>query len=306
MKQSLVSICCITYNHASLIRRCLDGFLMQMPPSAVAPNAQLGDWLEILIHDDASTDGTTEIIKEYAAKYPDVIFPMYENENQYTRGGAGKMELFNYNRAHGTYMAYCEGDDFWTDAHKLQKQVDFLEAHPEYSVCWHRCKQMILETSEYRNDECGDLLQGREGIDIDLDTYFSKWYTQPLSMVFRFALFDPHCCEQYRYYRDEHEQYHLLKKGKGYLFAFEGGVYVKHGGGMFTSMSDTILDDTCKKVAQELYYVNKDEYTKRFYETVLQRQIYWMKDAFMKKFMYSWELFRLQGDLKQLIKNIVR
>ncbi len=72
----LISICCQTYNHASYIRECIDGFLMQQTTFPV----------EILIHDDASSDGTDNIIREYEAKYPDLIFPIYQTENQYSRG----------------------------------------------------------------------------------------------------------------------------------------------------------------------------------------------------------------------------
>jgi glycosyltransferase involved in cell wall biosynthesis len=93
--------------------------------------------IEILIHDDCSTDGTTEIIREYEAKYPDLIFPLYEEENQYQQGKAAEIDFYNYRRARGKYIAYCEGDDYWTDPLKLQKQVDFMEANPEYSVCFH-------------------------------------------------------------------------------------------------------------------------------------------------------------------------
>ena len=99
----LVSICCLTYNHANFIRDCLDGFLAQ----------QTNFPIEILIHDDASTDGTDHIIRQYTARHPDLIFPLYETQNQYTRGYAGKMDIhFNYSRARGKYIAYCEGDDY--------------------------------------------------------------------------------------------------------------------------------------------------------------------------------------------------
>ena len=124
MEAPLVSICCLTYNHVPFIRKCLDGFLMQQTDFPI----------EILIHDDCSTDGTTEIIRQYEAKYPELIFPLYEEENQYSRGGAGKMDLYNYRRARGKYIAYCEGDDYWTDPLKLQKQVDFLEVFALFSA----------------------------------------------------------------------------------------------------------------------------------------------------------------------------
>ena len=296
MTTPLVSVCCITYNHASFIRKCLDGFLMQQTDFPI----------EILIHDDCSTDGTTEIIREYEAKYPDLIFPLYEEENQYSMGGAGKMDLYNYTRARGKYIAYCEGDDYWTDPLKLQKQVDFMEANPDYSVCWHRCKQFIIETGEYIDDRCGAILNDKAGIEIDLDTYFSQWYTQPLTMVFRREAYDDSWREQYELYRDEHELYHLLKNGKGYLFSFYGGIYVRHSGGIYTSLTKSSQGETSLKVAKELYQVNKDKYTKRFYASILQWQIYENKDSFCKKWKYSWSLFCVEWKLKRLIRNLIR
>lgn len=296
MKAPLVSICCLTYNHAPFIKKCLDGFLMQ----------ETNFPIEILIHDDCSTDGTIEIIEDYTAKYPELIFPLYEEENQYSRGGAGKMDLYNYRRARGKYIAYCEGDDYWTYSLKLQKQVDFMEANPEYSVCWHRSKQFFVETGEYIEDKCTAVLKGKDGVDIDLNTYFSQWYTQPLTMVFRREVLDESWRKQYKLYRDEHELYHLLKKGKGYLFAFEGGVYVKHDGGIYTSLTNSIQGETSLRVAKELYEINKDQYTRKFYASILQWQIYENKDSFRKKWKYSWALFFVEKRIKRLIRNIIR
>jgi glycosyltransferase involved in cell wall biosynthesis len=128
-KNPLVSICTITYNHSQYIKECLDGFLMQRT------NFQF----EVLIHDDASTDGTEEIIREYEAKYPEIIKPIYEKENQWVKGRRGSM-VFNLPRSRGKYIALCEGDDYWTDPLKLQKQVDFLEENPDYSLCFHASK----------------------------------------------------------------------------------------------------------------------------------------------------------------------
>lgn len=124
----LVSISCITYNHAPYIRACLDGFLMQQTNFA----------FEVVIHDDASTDGTKEIIEEYTAKYPSVFFPVYQYKNQYSQGVRGMMARFNFPRCRGKYIALCEGDDYWTDPLKLQKQVDFLEVNPDYTICFHK------------------------------------------------------------------------------------------------------------------------------------------------------------------------
>src|SRR5690606_940515 len=128
MDNIVVSISCITYNHGHYIRECLDGILMQ----------QCDFTFEILIHDDASTDETQEIIKEYQEKFPDIIKPVFQNENQYSQGIRGLMSRFNFPRAKGKYIAICEGDDYWTDPLKLQKQVDFLEENPNYNISFHR------------------------------------------------------------------------------------------------------------------------------------------------------------------------
>lgn len=123
----VVSICCITYNQASYIRDALDGFIKQKTEYPY----------EVLIHDDASTDGTAEIIREYAERYPDRIFPILQTQNQYSIGNTSVSGLFNFPRVRGRYVAMCEGDDYWTDETKLQRQVDFMEAHPDCSLCLH-------------------------------------------------------------------------------------------------------------------------------------------------------------------------
>ncbi|GAB2481149.1 MAG: glycosyltransferase [Cytophagales bacterium] len=123
--QPLVSISCITYNHAPYLRQCFEGFLSQ----------KVDFPFEIVLYDDASTDETVSIIKEYTEKYPS-LFQVYLNqENQYSKGIRGMNMKFNLHRSRGKYIAFCEGDDFWTDPEKLQKQVDFLEKNPSYSIC---------------------------------------------------------------------------------------------------------------------------------------------------------------------------
>lgn len=122
----LVSICSITYNHAPYIRQCLEGFLMQKTNFP----------FEVIINDDCSTDGTTEILREYAEKYPDIIKPIYHDENLYSKGQRGFYKKFCFPKAEGEYIALCEGDDYWIDPLKLQKQVDFLEENPEYVMVY--------------------------------------------------------------------------------------------------------------------------------------------------------------------------
>lgn len=120
----LVSIVTLAFNHGRYLRQCLDGFVMQITDFT----------FEVIIHDDASTDDTAQIIREYEEKYPHIFRPIYQTENQYSKGVAiGATYL--YPAVRGKYICECEGDDWWTDPYKLQKQADFLEAHPEYSLC---------------------------------------------------------------------------------------------------------------------------------------------------------------------------
>ncbi len=117
----MVSIWCITYNHEPYIRQCLEGFVMQ----------ETNFRFEAIVHDDASTDNTAAIIREYVERYPDIIKPIFETENQYSKDNAFLQKIMG-NVCKGKYIAYCEGDDYWTDPYKLQKQVDFLENNSEY------------------------------------------------------------------------------------------------------------------------------------------------------------------------------
>lgn len=126
MEDVVVSIQCLTFNHKDYLRQCLDGFISQ----------QTNFKFEALIHDDASTDGTTEILREYAERYPNIIIPIIETENQWSKGNLRKIMDDMTSRSRGRYIAYCEGDDYWQDPLKLQKQVDALENHPEASMCY--------------------------------------------------------------------------------------------------------------------------------------------------------------------------
>lgn len=120
----VVSIRCCTYNQKKYIRAALEGFVMQ----------KTNFRFEAIVHDDASTDGTTEIIREYAEKYPDIIKPIFETENQYSKHDGSISRIMN-EACTGKYIALCEGDDYWIDPLKLQKQVDYMEKHPECTLC---------------------------------------------------------------------------------------------------------------------------------------------------------------------------
>jgi glycosyltransferase involved in cell wall biosynthesis len=136
----LVSICCITYNHEKYIRETIEGFLIQKTKFPI----------EIIIHDDASADNTANIIREYEKKFPHLITAIYQKENQYSKGVRSITVKFTFPIARGKYIALCEGDDYWTDPYKLQKQVDFLEANPEYTFTFHDAVFLNQVTGEKR------------------------------------------------------------------------------------------------------------------------------------------------------------
>lgn len=129
----IVSICCVTYNHEDYLQECLDGFLMQ----------KTNFEFEVLVHEDASTDKTAEILKSYEKKFPGKLRCVYQTENQFKKQNVLTEILFKM--AQGKYIALCEGDDYWSDPNKLQKQVDFLESNPEYMASYHRA-MLINET----------------------------------------------------------------------------------------------------------------------------------------------------------------
>jgi glycosyltransferase involved in cell wall biosynthesis len=103
---------------------------------------------EIIIYDDASTDKTADIVREYETKYPGLIKPIYQTENQYSKGV--KTINFSLQRAEGKYIAICEGDDYWTDPYKLQKQVDYMEKHPECSICIHAAYRVLPDKTKLK------------------------------------------------------------------------------------------------------------------------------------------------------------
>jgi glycosyltransferase involved in cell wall biosynthesis len=131
----IVSVTCITYNHENFIRDCLNGFLSQR---TLFP-------IEILIHDDASTDQTANIIREYEKRYPKIIRAIYQKENQWSKGIRPNSE-FNCPRVRGKYIAFCEGDDCWSHKDKLQQQLDILEKNPQIKLCFH--KVLIVKENE--------------------------------------------------------------------------------------------------------------------------------------------------------------
>lgn len=166
----VVSICCLTYNHEKFISDAVQGFLMQKTDFPI----------EIIIHDDASTDNTANIIRDFEHKNPAKLIPIYQIENQWAKG-LRPSPVFVWPKARGKYIALCEGDDYWTDPYKLQKQVDFLEANPDFFFTFHDCQILDQQTGLSQNRV------GQRKIDtiVDLKSVLIQNNVPTASLVFR-------------------------------------------------------------------------------------------------------------------------
>lgn len=174
----LVAIHCLVYNHAPYLRDCLEGFVMQ----------QTNFPFVAIVHDDASTDGSAAIIREYEEKYPDIFKPIYEKENLYQSGSFTVInEVMNtaIEATGAKYVAMCEGDDYWTDPLKLQKQVDFMEVNPEYSMCFHAA-EIKNETTTRIITTCQNI-EEKEYFTNDI---FPGWVVPTASVVYRRSMVD--------------------------------------------------------------------------------------------------------------------
>ena len=174
-----VSVLCTAYKHRELVGQALESFVSQRTDFP----------FEVLVSDDASGDGTAEVIRAYAARYPGLIRPICLEENQYSKG----VELYTallYPAARGEYFAFCEGDDYWTAPSKLQRQADFLDAHPDYSACVHNTLLHYADGSQ----PDAPLIVGRGEADVPFDTVvqgMSHAFHTSSIMARRACLIDP-------------------------------------------------------------------------------------------------------------------
>ncbi len=233
----LVSIRCLVYNHEPFLRQCLDGFVMQQTTFP----------FEAIIHDDASTDGSADIIREYAEKYPDIIKPIYETENQFSKQDGSIRRILNAAMHPASkYIAMCEGDDYWTDPHKLQLQVDFLESHPDYYMTCHAYQFFYQDAKVFKSHAFVEdlplrVFQGHEYCSPSLDDYWKgTWFTQVLTIVRRKKEYvGIEKRKRYNNLLDFIACYYMMRAGKCALFKDVMGVYRKHGGGVYSGREDS-------------------------------------------------------------------
>lgn len=175
MEAYRLTVCCVTYNHEKYISQALESFITQKTDFP----------FQVLVGDDTSTDGTREIIRRYAKKYPEIIKPVFHKKNI----GPFNNSLSLYEMAKTQYVAICDGDDYWTDSKKLQKQVDFLDTHPEFSICFHPV--VVHYENQDKEDEFWPSVEQRfYKEELSLPDLLKSNFMQTNSIVFRWRFRD--------------------------------------------------------------------------------------------------------------------
>lgn len=259
----MVSVLCITYNHEGYIREALEGFVMQKTNFA----------FEVIIHEDASTDGTAAIIREYEEKYPHIFRVIYETENQYNKGIEYCHDLMAP-MARGKYIALCEGDDAWIDDKKLQMQVEYMEEHPECSLVSHKAYlQYPCDWNKKRDARA--MGYGKEGV-IPFEDLFTSWSIATSSFLFRKELYMP----MPKFFReaptgDEPLKFYLACHGTVYYFDRVMSVYNKMSVGSWSARFEK--EDFEKQKNYCIGYINffkaLDIYTKQQWNVLFDKCI---------------------------------
>lgn len=303
----LVTIHCLAYNHEPYIRECLEGFVMQKTNFRFVA----------IVHDDASTDKTADIIREYEAKYPDIIKPIYEAENQYSkRDGTIDRTMDEAIAATGAkYVAMCEGDDYWTDPLKLQKQVDFLEEHEEYSfVCTRYIKYWQL-TGKFEHNDNFDFLFPNSEVGVPFTINAFPWIPQILTVMFRKDIYLSILNETYfpklKFHYDVPMFYVLLRNSNGYIFNYESGVCRKHEGGVYSGLKNYQLSQRAFEVYYDIYHYDKSEIIFDLAKDTLNSYMYtYVKYSSQLSVSTFIDLFHKQRELgingRKRIKSFVR
>jgi len=286
-KKPKVSVFMTTYNHERFIAQAIESVLEQKTKFD----------LELVIGEDCSTDGTRKIVAEYARRYPQRIKAMFRETNL----GMMANGIQTMKECSGEYIAMLEGDDYWIDPYKLQRQVDFLDAHPLYSLCCHCYKIYDEEKKNWDPDDGNQKLfaDTEEGKDITTDIFLNyriDWLIHPLTVVFRKEMFDIGISAKYKHFSDVPLFYHLIAKGKGRRFNFVGGVYRRHRGGIYSGQSMTAKAELCILAARELYEANKLPAIKKNYMAIYSRFLYIIvistRKPFFRKRVY-YHIYRL-------------
>lgn len=267
MKQEeLVSIVCVTYNHVSYIRCALDGFLMQKTTFPV----------KILVYDDASDDGTAEIVREYEERYPERIEAILSKENMYSKVDNFPVNLPNMIKHYinGKYIALCEGDDYWTDADKLQLQIDYMETHPECCLTAHASKQINCRNNEEHGFHPYTESRYLSGDEVILQ---KNGNLSTASLVMRREVYFRGSDYPISDVGDVSIQLHAIMLGKVYYFDREMSVYrFMHSNSWSSRVSGQALLSAKHRMHMLSFLEEYDVYSShRYHESIRKRKIFY-------------------------------
>ena len=266
--RSVVSVCMITYNHEAYIAQAIDGILMQKTNFPI----------ELIIGEDCSTDNTRKIVVEYAEKYSEIIRPVLPEKNL----GIMKNFIETMEAARGKYIALCEGDDYWTDPYKLQKQVDFLEANEEYSLCFHKVN--VRYEDNLKDEGILHYFEEREYSGLEI---YKEWIISTCSVVFR----------NYRdlqfhksiIYGDIYLFLLLSERGKIFGLGFDGATYRRNINGASVTVSPELVRRLYYQYKYMFYRFPKyksisKEQTNYYFDNLINRPYY--PGSFKFRFLY--------------------
>lgn len=285
-----VAIRCITYNHEPYISQCLDGLMMQRTCFRFIA----------IVHDDCSSDRTADIIREYAQKYPSKIVPIFESENQFSQGKLKKIMDEAIDKLGPEYIALCEGDDYWTDPYKLQKQVDYLEEHPEHVICAHNSYQQFENNSwrifvnpNYREH------------DIDIKEMLTKWHIPTASLVYRKAAYDKVPATSSYPNGDYYLMLRLLSQGKFHYDPAVMSVYRMHSDSISANMkkNEVKMYDDIIHLLNGVRSLYNDEY-----QTLFDKAIYNYEEMRLDivRSTDSWKKWFYKKTYTRAIKKIMK
>lgn len=287
--ETLLTVACITYNHEKFIRQALEGFV----------NQKTNFKFEVIIHDDASTDKTADIIREYQQKYPEIIKPIFQTENQYAQGKPILLKHI-YPFIKTKYVALCEGDDYWTDPNKLQKQVDFLETHSDYSICFHPVKLIYEDNPNKTNFYPSKKVLNSE---LTFEKLLSQNFIQTNSVVYRWRFVKENINDVWPLGIIPGDWFlHLCHAKVGKIGALKEvmSVYRKHSGGIWY---DT---DSANKNLHRRHGMKELKFYNSVYENLADKSESYLNNTFLPNFKLIIDNYYNFGDFDKLmeIKNL--
>ncbi len=269
MREVLVSVFCAAYNQELYIRDAIEGFL----------NQKVKFQYEIIIHDDASTDKTTEIIREYEKKYPDKIRGIYQAENQYRKNDLNGEYLYLYyqmvENCRGKYIANCDGDDYWIDPKKLQIQADYMEAHPECVMTGHN--EIFMDCKNFTVSSMNK--NGKTGVVKAEEVITEKIWLQPSSRMFRREAMVLDAFSKKFGIADYPMALQFLERGTIYYFDRIMGVYRRYTKGSWSENKVSCKANEFTTALEMINLVNAyNNYTEKKYDVFCICQIQRMVD----------------------------